>query len=119
MWGEHTDESNLETVAWPRGAAALEVMWSSQAWTDGPHGRADCVGCDGVDAARSGARSGGTAAGGGMVGAGDGCADCHMVDRVREHACRLKRRGLRPAPGNWGYCGRPGEELFEGGFFAR
>ena len=55
---------------------------------------------------------------GGRVADWAGCSDCHMVDRVREHACRLKRRGLRPAPGNWGYCGGPSGEFYEGAHFA-
>lgn len=130
FWGEHTSESNLETVAWPRGAAALEVLWSPLSFTNASSsGRPGCTGCDGVsfDSRWStGAASGGratpaaeaTATTNSAATAG-GCEDCHMVDRMREHGCRLKRRGLRPAPGNWGYCGGPGEEFYEGGHYAR
>jgi len=28
----------------------------------------------------------------------------NMVDRLTEHSCRLKRRGLRPAPVHYGHC---------------
>jgi hypothetical protein len=90
MWGEHTDESNLETVAWPRGAAALEVLWSPLAFAAGPSGRAGCVGCDGVAVAARGGR-GSIGAGAGV---GDSCDDCHMVGRLSRSSSGTAREPL-------------------------
>jgi N-acetyl-beta-hexosaminidase len=123
FWGEHTSDCNLETVAWPRGAAALEVMWSPTSFTNSSSGRPGCTGCDGASSSSSrgrwGAASDSTTHHAAATAADGGCDDCHMVDRMREHGCRLKRRGLRPAPGNWGHCGGPSEDLYEGGHFQR
>lgn len=30
IWSEQTDPANLDTMIWPRGSAAGEVMWSGR-----------------------------------------------------------------------------------------
>ncbi|KAK9760859.1 Glucosamine-6-phosphate isomerase (Glucosamine-6-phosphate deaminase) (GNPDA) (GlcN6P deaminase) [Basidiobolus ranarum] len=35
VWGEQVDGINIDTVLWPRGAAAAEVMWSGIKLSDG------------------------------------------------------------------------------------
>jgi hexosaminidase len=35
LWTEQTDGSNLDTMLWPRGSAAAEILWSGQKDTQG------------------------------------------------------------------------------------
>ena len=48
QWGESTDEGVLERVAWPRGAAALEKLWSPRHFTTITNGMGDGGPCAGA-----------------------------------------------------------------------
>jgi len=38
LWAEQADETNIETILWPRAAALSEVFWTPPGTRGYPHG---------------------------------------------------------------------------------